>query len=55
MVVMTGDDVNDALTIKEADLGIATGSTAPAIKAVTQVVLMDSRFLYLSDVVTRGR
>ncbi|EJP6471660.1 cation-translocating P-type ATPase [Clostridium botulinum] len=54
-VAMTGDGVNDVLALKESDCGIAMASGSEATKAVAQLVLLNSDFSAIPQVVLEGR
>lgn len=54
-VAMTGDGVNDILALKDADCSIAMASGSEAVSQAAQVVLMDSDFAHMPDVVAEGR
>ena len=54
-VAMTGDGVNDLLALKEADCSIAVADGSDASKQMAQIVLLDSNFTNLPQVVMEGR
>ena len=54
-VAMTGDGVNDILAMKEADCSIAIGSGSDAARGIAQVVLLDSDFGKMRNIVYEGR
>lgn len=54
-VAMTGDGVNDILAMKEADCSIAMGNGSDAARQAAQVVLLDSDFGHMREIVSEGR
>lgn len=54
-VAMTGDGVNDLLALREADCSIALADGSDASRQISQIVLLDSDFTNLPQVVMEGR
>ena len=54
-VAMTGDGVNDLLAMKQADCSIAMGNGSDAARQTAQLVLLDSDFSVLKNVLAEGR
>ena len=54
-VAMTGDGVNDVLSLKEADCSIAMASGSDATKNCSELVLLDSNFASMPKIVAEGR
>ena len=55
VVAMTGDGVNDVLALKCADCSVAMASGSEAASNAAQIVLLDSDFSKMPDVVGEGR
>lgn len=54
-VAMTGDGVNDLLAMREADCAIAVAEGSDASRQLAQIVLLESDFTHLPQVVDEGR
>ena len=54
-VAMTGDGVNDTLALKESNCAIAMADGSEVATKISQIVLLNSDFATLPDVVREGR